>query len=539
MPGYRQAGPQVIRRYAGAAVALNAAIEPIPFRREKPEDSFRIVVQGGSTAAGFPYGRWGGLAGMLGDRLEATFPEREIEVITTAMAGVNSNTLVDLVDEIIDIEPDAVLVYAGHNEYLGVLGVGSALTAASAQETGLQLWLRRLGLYQIIELGMASLRSMLSADERANRISLFERAAAGALIPFGSPAYQRGIEQLDRNLSWLLRRYADAGIPVYLGTLVSNEHDQAPFVGGPGPQVDLRKWQATWSRFERHMREGEPEDASTALRQLIDLDPGAATPWFALGQLEEQGGRLAQARDAYLRARDRDQLRFRAPGAFNDRIRELAQRYGATLVDVEARFTDAAPTGIPGRELLLEHVHPNAEGYFLLADAFYDALARDARIGAWPLDAKESFARRDMPLTAIDRIQAAWDVQQLSSGFPFRDPPTPFELPDPRSDTEVLARRLRLGEIDWLHAMEGLLQLHQREGRLEAAAVVARIVAQAYPLDAAPNLASGLLQLQLGQPRRARRYLERSLQAAPNDVRARAALAETLRWLETESTEGP
>ena len=70
---------------------------------------------------------------MLGDRLETVFPGREVEVITTAMAAVNSYTLVDLADEIIEIRPDAVLIYAGHNEYLGILGVGSTYALSGSR----------------------------------------------------------------------------------------------------------------------------------------------------------------------------------------------------------------------------------------------------------------------------------------------------------------------------------------------------------------------------------------------------------------------
>jgi hypothetical protein len=45
------------------------------------------------------------------------FPSREVEVISTAMAAVNSYALLDFADEIIAQQPDAVVIYVGHNEY--------------------------------------------------------------------------------------------------------------------------------------------------------------------------------------------------------------------------------------------------------------------------------------------------------------------------------------------------------------------------------------------------------------------------------------
>lgn len=525
MPGFRQASPDVIQRYATGAVQVSAAIEPIPFLAEKPPDVYRIVVQGGSTAAGFPYGRWAGLAGMLGDRLEADLPEKKIEVITTAMAAVNSYTLLDLVDEIIEIEPDAVLVYAGHNEYLGVLGVGSALSARSSREaTLLYLKLRRLRVYQVIHAAVTSLRTAIQGGGAADRASLFARAAAGSLIDYGSPAYQRGVAQLEANLDEILRRYQEAGIPVYVATLVSNEKDQPPFAGGPAADVDPEVWGRTWQAFERADAGGDVEAQRAELSRLLELDPDAGDVWFALARVEEEAGRPREARDAYRAARDRDRLRFRAPSVFNERIRALARRHDATLVEVEERFADASPDGIPGHELLLEHVHPNDQGYFLLADVFRDALARDGRIGDWSNAPSEEEARREMPITAIDRVLAKWDVQELTSSFPFRHDPVAFVLPEPQNEVEVLARQLRAGEIDWLHAMEGLLQIRMREGRTEEAATVARMVAQAYPTAVAPNRAAGLLLMELHRPARALRYLRRSLRVQPDDPQTLEAL---------------
>lgn len=497
LAGYRQANPEVIRRYLDSTGRLAAGIEPIPFLREKPEDGLRIVVQGGSSAAGFPYGRWGGLAGMLGDRLEVAFPERQIEVITTAMAAVNSYTLLDLVDEIIEVEPDAVLIYAGHNEYLGVLGVGSAFSIESSRfASRLYLRLRRLRVYQLIHRFVTSLSRLLEPGPSADRKTLFAQAGAGARIPFGSAAYQQGVEQFESNLQEILVRYRKAEIPVYLGTLVSNERDQEPFsvVAGGGEERN-------------------------------------AEVWFARGRSEEQAERLDAAREAYRKARDLDALRFRAPSEFNRVIRTLADRHGAVVVELERAFAQASPRGIIGAELLSEHVHPNAEGYFLLADAYFEALREDALISLGPGAPSRAEALRDMPITALDRRLAEYSILELKAGYPFRESAAPFTLPPPSDAIDELARRRRGGELTWLESMESLMQLHLEAGRTADAVVVARLAAQAYPMDPVTNFAAGRLYLELGDLARARRYLRRSVRAAPGDPKAARVLARVERRL--------
>ena len=479
-PGRLVASPEVMRRYLPSGSRPAAVIEPILFHADKPENGYRIVVQGGSTAVGFPYGRWGGLAGMLGDRLEAAFPELEVEVITTALAAVNSYTLLDLAEEIIEVEPDAVLVYAGHNEYLGILGPGSALDASASQlQASLQLRLNRVALYQ-------AMHRLLSAvvTPAPDRNTLFARAAEGAHIPLASEAFRAGVRQFETNLAALLEKYRRAGIPVYIGTLVSNEKDQSPFASAAGSD--------------------------------------SAVAWFERGRRELAAGQVERARAAFREAKDRDELRFRAPEVFDERIRALALRHGARLVDVRAHFVAASPDGILGSELMLEHVHPNAEGYFLLADAFYEALKQDGEIGDWSGAPGREAARRDMPLTAIDRLLAGYDLQELRSGFPFSDPPRAFALPAPSSEIERLAQALRARTLDWVHAMDALFALHLRSGRTAEAARVARLIAQAYPTDRTPNLVAARLLVETGRQRLALRYLDRVLERWPGDREALA-----------------
>ena len=536
MPGYLHANPDVIQRYLRGAPEL--AIDVIPFREEGPRDGYRVVVQGGSTAAGFPYGRWAGLAGMLGDRLEATFPDREIEVISTAMAAVNSYALLDLVDEIIAVEPDAVLIYAGHNEYLGILGVGSALASSSSRTaTLLHLRLGGLRIYQFLRRLVSDARALLQSplvqsplsqnrkgDSGSARRTMISRAAAGARIPFGSDLYRQGALQLEANLSAILGKYRRAGIPVYIGTLASNEKDFEPFHSPLSGRVEPDAWESGWQAYRSARQGGDTDAARGVLSRLLELDVNSAEAWYALGELEREAGEIDAARRAYRNARDRDPLRFRAPEDFNRVIREVAKRYGATLVDVRRHLEVASPDGIVGDELLLEHVHPNAEGYFLLADAYYEALKRDGAIGDWSGAPSRARARRDMPITAIDRILAEHTVRELAAGPPFTEVPQEVAFPTPESEIEGLAELLHRGELDWLDGMERLLQIHRDAGRSQDAAVVARVAAQAYPTASAPNYAAGMLLLELQEFARARRYLERSLAAEPDDAATLQAL---------------
>src|SRR5207247_10052298 len=55
------------------------------------------------------------------------FAEREFEVVNLVASAINSNVILDLSYDVVDYDPDLVLVYMGHNEFYGPDGVGASL----------------------------------------------------------------------------------------------------------------------------------------------------------------------------------------------------------------------------------------------------------------------------------------------------------------------------------------------------------------------------------------------------------------------------
>ncbi|MDP6980529.1 MAG: hypothetical protein QF570_18340 [Myxococcota bacterium] len=522
-PGMLEANPAIAQRYfPGRETQL--AINPQPFTAEKPAGAVRLVVQGGSTAAGFPYGPLAALDGMLADRLEAARPEQAIEVITTAMAAVNSYALLDFVDEIIAIEPDAVLIYAGHNEYLGIFGAGSALTTRrSRAATRMHMWLGRFRVYQAIDLlipSAAEATQRREGESSGRRDTLMARAASSAQIPLGSKLYREGLAQFEENLEAILTAYREAGIPVFVSTLASNEVDQAPFIGSPPGEHDADAFAATRVKAASLDEAGEPLAARATLEALLELHPEAASALFDLARLEREAGELEKAGARFRRAKELDRLRFRAPEAMNEIVRRLAAQYDAVLVDGQARLEAHSEIGRVGRELMLEHLHPNARGYFLLADAFYEVLERERVFGEPPEYGAPTRAEamRDMPVTMVDHLNALQLAREITSDFPFRPDRIEVPYPEPKGPVGEIARRVYEHPEQWLDGMEALLQHHLAQGEHARALVVARVTARSLPGEAAPNRAAGRLLLRHGRVRQAARYFDRALQAEPDDL---------------------
>ena len=486
-PAYLQANPRVVTRFFNdPAQAPSVSIETAYFRAQKPPGTFRVFVQGESSAAGFPYGLGASLAGALDQRFERAFPGREIEVISTAMAAVTSYALLDFADEIIAQRPDAVLVYVGHNEYLGILGVGSTLRVASRPAlTRVFLAVRELRLFQAMSRLLGGFTSPSGPASGAAGDTLMGRVAGERSIPLNSLLYQRGLEQFEGNLGRLLAKYRAAGIPVFVGTLVSNERDQAPLAVLAGAEAE---------------------------------SAGAAKTAYVAAQDAEQAGHFDAARDGYAWARDLDPLRFRAPSTFNETVAAVAQAHDATVVDVHAAFLKASPNGLIGESLLLEHVHPNLEGYFLLADAFFDAMVAQGIPGRPDVDVPDAEARADLPVSDIDRHLGDYKTMLVKTGWPFSSgAPTP-QLSPPLSEGERLAQELYFERTSWSDAQDRLRQHYRAAGDHAGYTKVTAILADAFPFTGSLQFETAAALIELRRPTDALRYSRRAADLEPRNV---------------------
>ena len=486
-PAYLQANPRVVTRFfTDPAQAPGVSIETAFFAAQKPAGSFRVFVQGESSAAGFPYGLGAALAGALDRRLEQAFPEREIEVVSTAMAAVTSYALVDFADEIIAGRPDAIVIYVGHNEFLGILGVGSTMRLASSPAlTRAFLAVRDWRLFQLMGRAFARTQSAAPPPASASGDSLMARVAGERSIALGSDTFRRGARQFEDNLARLLARYQAAGIPVFIGTLVGNERDQAPLAVLSGTETDAAH---------------------------------AAKTAYHAAQDAEQAGQFEAAREGYAWARDLDPLRFRAPAQFNELIRRIATSHGATVVDVHGAFVAASEHGLVGERLLLEHVHPNLDGYFLLADAFYDALVAQGLPGPPQAEVSDADARAAMPVTEVDRYLGDYKTLRLKAGWPFTTTFQEPTLPAPASEGARLAQELFHQRTSWPEAQAALRAHYRAAGDLPSYAHVTRVLADAFPFDGPLQFDTAAALIQLGRPREAVRYSQRAIGLEPRNV---------------------
>ncbi|GAB3939598.1 hypothetical protein GCM10028805_00250 [Spirosoma harenae] len=478
----QQPGFLVMNQYASEKYFSDQANATVgnfeAFHKQKVAGTLRIFVLGESTTIGYPYMHNGSFHRWLQYRLTHTFPDREFEIINLALTAVNSHTVYGFAKELGKYEPDAVLIYTGHNEYYGALGVGSTSSIArNPHVVRLVLKAREFRVMQLVTHALSGIRNAFSSNQPDLRENLMKRMAADQQIPCGSEAYQQGIDQFKINMDDLCQQLTSQKIPVFISTLVSNEKDLKPFISTSG------------------------------------RSPQSANAQFLVGKQALAKGNFPEAKKAFVQAKELDLLRFRAPEAINQAIHELGAHYpGVTIVDTRAHFERQSPHGILGNETLLEHVHPNLSGYALLSDAFYESLKHRRIINPDPK--KEiPFAQlqRQMPITAVDSLHGIYEMMVLKEGWPFNEKMPPEEK-RPKTVEEELAGALVVKQLSWTDAMNRLLNQYNQAQNQTKVLQVTEALSLEYPND--PNLAAqaGKLCLALNQPEQGVWYLKRSFQ---------------------------
>lgn len=92
---------------------------------EKPSNGIRIFVVGENSAFGIPWAPNGKTAQFIHQLLKEAFSENSVEVLDLSVPGINSHGMLDIIKRLAKYDPDAIIIYPGHNEFYGSLAPAS------------------------------------------------------------------------------------------------------------------------------------------------------------------------------------------------------------------------------------------------------------------------------------------------------------------------------------------------------------------------------------------------------------------------------
>ncbi len=401
---------------------------PCIVNTEKPAETVRIFVLGESAGMGTPDPAFG-FARMLEYMLQRQIPNRQIEVINTAVRGINSHIIADISKECSGLQPDLFVVYMGNNEVCGLYGPETFL-CRHPQLIPVLHHIRQTRISQWLSLLIQGHPSSQTAKDKTQTMEYFREHR----MALDDPRREAVWRNYERNLRTILANARKAGAGVIVSTAASNLKDCPPL--GSLHRADLSAEEL--SQWEQLVQKGDSKEqlwnfdaAIEAYRSAIDIDSKYAELHFRLGRTMAKAGNPKEAYEHFVLARDWDALAFRADSQINEVIRKIAAEYAnqqVRLLDMEKEIvrSDLCEDGIPGDQIFSDHVHFHFNGDYELARFLLRATVKSLALdrGIVPSDttitSRDDCAKR-LAFTAWDRVNTAAAVANMTALPPFTD----------------------------------------------------------------------------------------------------------------------
>ncbi len=363
---------------------------PDSFAAEKPSDEFRIFCLGGSTVQGRPYSIETSFTTWLEMDLQAADPGRRWEVVNCGGVSYASYRLVPILEEVLRYQPDLIILYTGHNEFLEGRTYGHVkhMPGVVAWPCGL---VARTRTYTLLHEGYLRLRGRSSQAAAKGRPTLGPETDAILEYRGGLAQYHRDekwrrdvIAHFRYNLHRMVQMARDAGVPLLLVNPVCNLRT-APFKTQHRDGLtseELRQWDSLVARAGE-ARQTNAHQALAHLQRAAAIDDQHAGLHYLLAECYRALGERELARRSYIQAKEHDICPLRILEPMHQAVLEVARQTDTKLVDVRKLFERLSGDGIPAR-FMLDHVHPSIEGHRLIADALSEELIRQGIVDPLP-----------------------------------------------------------------------------------------------------------------------------------------------------------
>ncbi|MEA1996799.1 MAG: tetratricopeptide repeat protein [Gemmatimonadota bacterium] len=368
------------------------------FAAEKEPSVFRIFTLGGSTAYGRPYRSQTSFSAWLAKILNSGGhpPSVRCKVINAGGISYASYRVALVLEEVLRYQPDLIVIYTGHNEFLESRTYRSVLEQPSAVLKAHD-YLSRLRLYSLLSRSIGAVRSRLgsSSEKRTAaagpesvlgpEVETLLDKSAGLELYQRDPVFSAGVfEHFRYNVARMIAMCRDAGVPVVFCRPVDNIKDFSPFKSMASEGLSSRNRTRLTGMVSagRSMldEQGDPARAVSILTESVSLDPLYADSYFYLGRAYLAAGDTVSAGRAFLQARELDVCPLRAREPIHKALLEETSKAGVDLINLPAMFRERSAGGLIGNELLADHIHPIPPGHMMIALELAGWIARNGLV---------------------------------------------------------------------------------------------------------------------------------------------------------------
>jgi tetratricopeptide (TPR) repeat protein len=338
----------------------------------------RIFIVGGSAAFAWPYTEEYGFSGYLRRALDRKAPGK-FEVINAAGMSFGSHRVLDVLKDVVQFDPDLIIVYSGNNEYVE-RNVLPGVKKAPETMKGLSSLLGRLNLYRAVRLGIYKISPEVFQQQLKQDITDIranpdvERGALGRSADIDREV----LVNYRKNITAMRDLLVSHGIKGIFSTVPVNVGGWLPTVADPQfvNEQDLKRWLELYERKENAFSRGDISLEGRLLEEMIKITPNDAGMIFNYGKVLWNQGKLKSSYRELVRAKDLDLRPMRALSSFNDVINSTVdEKSGIYLADLDGVVKNNFMNGV-AEELFLDYCHFTENGHKLAAINLINVIQR-------------------------------------------------------------------------------------------------------------------------------------------------------------------
>ena len=352
--------------------------------RFKPKGEYRIFLFGESTMHGaflYPHATldvW--LQQYLQDLLP---PQRaqQIRIINFGRLGANSDFIYEAFRDTLQYHPDLAVFYFGHNDPTFPENRQALQKPPSARK-----WLGAAANQLIRKSCFLSSINRLFVKLRVERHERRDRQKAEEfeekffrtidpqtdLLVLGSDLHKTVFGHLKSNIEKLVGLGQKRGVRIVFFKIISNVKDFEPQWSvhiNPLTERELKRWEGLYAQQHAWMKQERFEEALPLLKQMLDIDPTYAEILYTTATCFYQTGHYETAKEFFYKAMDYDLFPTRGPSQVNQIYDDVEKGHAThvAVVDTPRLFEERSAHHIIADDLIDDFLHPNLEGYALMA----------------------------------------------------------------------------------------------------------------------------------------------------------------------------
>jgi hypothetical protein len=330
---------------------------------ESPKEKRRYFAMGGSTTYGSPFehqakGFPQRLAETLNQQTDDTW-----EIINVGVAGMDSASFPSVVEEIIEYQPEGILIYAGNNEVRGAL----IEQCSNPYRIGIEKQLNRSKTIQLLRDQFRRFKKVsVQFDQLAERQDdCMTRVVKEIEKDQTDRQYQYVLRRFEQNLQTSINLALAKNITVYLAIPPINLLQQPSY--------------QHWNHFLEKKKESELQHQLQLTpinwEQILSIDPTYALATYHLGlQLHAVGNKNGLT--LLRRAVSQDPLSKRITPEIQKITQNICQTSSEIhCVDVNSAYWQKMNGEIPDQELFEDFCHPTfTVGTDIIVEQFSQAM---------------------------------------------------------------------------------------------------------------------------------------------------------------------